>query len=194
MQHPIRRLRSLLDARVQAWIKRRQGIDPDPLLLHRRRIYILPTRLGFAYAAMLFGMVLGGMNYNNLGLGLAFLLVSLGLVTMHHATGRSRDRPRCSPRSRHSPESRCSSGCCSRTARRRHARINCPRTTSWEVVDVPRRVGARAVAGLARAGAIPAADVVATPPGPVPGMGRRLVSAIAWPKPAVRGSATRASS
>jgi uncharacterized protein (DUF58 family) len=33
-------------------------------------------------------MVLGGMNYNNnLGLGLAFLLVSLGVVAMHHCHG-----------------------------------------------------------------------------------------------------------
>jgi len=53
--------------------------------LRRGRIYILPTRLGFVYAAMLFAMLLGGMNYNNnLGLALTFLLVSLGLVTMHH--------------------------------------------------------------------------------------------------------------
>jgi uncharacterized protein (DUF58 family) len=36
-------------------------------------------------------MVLGGMNYNNnLGLGLTFLLVSLGLVTMHHCHGTLR--------------------------------------------------------------------------------------------------------
>jgi uncharacterized protein (DUF58 family) len=58
------------------------------VLLHRRRIYILPTRLGIAYAVMVFAMVLGGLNYNNnLGLGLAFLLVSLGLVAMHHCHG-----------------------------------------------------------------------------------------------------------
>jgi len=82
------RLRSALDARMQAWIRRRQGIDPDPVRLDRRRIYILPTPLGAAYAAMLFAMVLGGMNYgNNLGLALAFLLVSLGLVVMHHCHG-----------------------------------------------------------------------------------------------------------
>lgn len=88
MQRPIRRLRSILDARVQAWLMRRQGMDGDPLRLERRRIYILPTRLGLAYAAMVFAMVLGGMNYNNnLGLGLAFLLVSLGLVVMHHCHG-----------------------------------------------------------------------------------------------------------
>jgi uncharacterized protein (DUF58 family) len=88
MARPFARLRSALDARVQAWIRRRQGIDPDPLRLDRRRIYILPTPLGIAYATMLFAMVLGGMNYgNNLGLALAFLLVSLGLVVMHHCHG-----------------------------------------------------------------------------------------------------------
>jgi uncharacterized protein (DUF58 family) len=66
----------------------RQGRDTDPVTLRRGRIYILPTRLGMAYAAMLFAMLLGGMNYNNnLGLALTFLLVSLGLVTMHHCHG-----------------------------------------------------------------------------------------------------------
>jgi uncharacterized protein (DUF58 family) len=81
-------LRSFLDARTQAWIRRRQGIDADPVRLDRRRIYILPTPLGLAYAAMVFAMVLGGMNYgNNLGLALAFLLASLGLVAMHHCHG-----------------------------------------------------------------------------------------------------------
>jgi uncharacterized protein (DUF58 family) len=41
-----------------------------------------------AYGGMLFSMLLGGMNYNNnLGLALTFLLVSLGLVAMHHAHG-----------------------------------------------------------------------------------------------------------
>ena len=82
------RLRTSLDARVQAWIRRRQGLDADPVRLRRGRIYILPTPLGIAYAVMLFAMVLGGMNYgNNLGLALAFLLASLGLVVMHHCHG-----------------------------------------------------------------------------------------------------------
>lgn len=88
MAAPLRRLRASLDARARAWVRGRQGLDPDPLRLERRRIYILPTRLGLAYAVMLFAMVLGGMNYgNNLGLALAFLLVSLGLVAMHHCHG-----------------------------------------------------------------------------------------------------------
>lgn len=91
MTRALPRLRTLLDARVQAWLRRRQGIDRDPVELHRGRIYILPTRLGLAYAAMLLAMVTGGMNYNNnLGLAMAFLLASLGLVTMLHCHGTLR--------------------------------------------------------------------------------------------------------
>ncbi len=88
MRRWLRELRATLERRAQAWILSRQGADTDPVELRRQRIYILPTTLGVAYGAMLFAMLLGGMNYNNnLGLGLTFLLVSLGLVTMHHAHG-----------------------------------------------------------------------------------------------------------
>jgi uncharacterized protein (DUF58 family) len=88
MRRTFARLRSAIDARTQAWIRRRQGPDTDPVRLDRRRIYILPTPLGIAFAVMLLGMLLGGMNYgNNLGLALAFLLASLGVVVMHHCHG-----------------------------------------------------------------------------------------------------------
>ncbi|MFO1408560.1 MAG: DUF58 domain-containing protein [Steroidobacteraceae bacterium] len=85
MQTDPRRLRARLEARIGAWVRRRQGPDRDPVRLVRGRLYILPTRLGIAYAAMVVAMVAGGLNYgNNLALGLAFLLASLGLVAMHH--------------------------------------------------------------------------------------------------------------
>lgn len=88
MWHPIRRLRAGLDERMGAWIRRRQGSDRDPVGLRRGRIYILPTRLGAAYAGMVASMVAGALNYsNNLGLGLAFLLVGIGFVAMHHCHG-----------------------------------------------------------------------------------------------------------
>jgi len=91
MRNLLAHLRTLAQSRVQDWIRRRQGPDRDPVELTRNRIYILPTRLGLAYAGMLFAMLLGGMNYNNnLGLGLTFLLVSLGFVTMHHCHGTLR--------------------------------------------------------------------------------------------------------
>jgi uncharacterized protein (DUF58 family) len=70
---------------TRAWARRRHGIDPDPMVLSPRRIYILPTGLGLAYAAMLFAMFLGAMNYgNNLALGLGFMLGGLGLTAMHY--------------------------------------------------------------------------------------------------------------
>jgi uncharacterized protein (DUF58 family) len=88
MPAPLRRLRGVLDARVQEWIRRRQGTDEDPVRLDAKRIYILPTALGAGYAAMVFAMVVGGLNFgNNLGLGLAFLLASIGLAAMHHCHG-----------------------------------------------------------------------------------------------------------
>jgi uncharacterized protein (DUF58 family) len=77
------RLTGFIRRRVQNWIRRRQGTDRGPVTLRRGRIYILPTNLGFAFGMMLFAMLLGSLNYaNNLGLGLTFLLASLGLVTM----------------------------------------------------------------------------------------------------------------
>jgi len=70
---------------VRRWALARQGADPDPVTLVARRIYILPTALGVAFAAMLFAMLLGAMNYaNNLALGLVFMLGALALVAMHH--------------------------------------------------------------------------------------------------------------
>ena len=52
----------------------------------RQRIYILPTRVGYAYAGLLLLMLLGAINYSNsLGHLLCFLLASLGQVAMHHS-------------------------------------------------------------------------------------------------------------
>jgi len=55
------------------------------MVLPGRRIYIVPTRLGVAFALMLFAMFLGAMNYaNNLALALTFTLASLALTAMHY--------------------------------------------------------------------------------------------------------------
>lgn len=74
-----------LRRRTRAWARRRHGIDPDPVVLSGRRIYIIPTRLGVAFALMIFAMFLGAMNYaNNLALGLTFTLASMALTAMHY--------------------------------------------------------------------------------------------------------------
>ena len=47
---------------ARSWAKKRQGIDPDPVILHRRRTYILPTGLGIGFGLVLFAMMLASMN------------------------------------------------------------------------------------------------------------------------------------
>lgn len=56
-----------------------------PIVLDRRRIFILPAAAGATYAGVLAVMLIGAINYS-LGLGhaLVFLLVGLGLVAMVH--------------------------------------------------------------------------------------------------------------
>ncbi len=61
--------------------------EPAPVLLDRRRIYVLPTRLGLLLGALLLAMLLGALNYNNNpALMLAFLLAAVvhNSVVMAH--------------------------------------------------------------------------------------------------------------
>ena len=70
--------------RLAAWVRRRQGPDLLPVMLVRRRLYILPTRAGLAFGFLWFLMLLAGLNYaNSLALFLAFLLAGFALVVMH---------------------------------------------------------------------------------------------------------------
>lgn len=51
-----------------------------------RQIYILPTKAGMTYGAVMIVMLLGSLNYqNNLGLLFTFFLIAVGLIVMHHA-------------------------------------------------------------------------------------------------------------
>ena len=71
--------------RGRAWARRRQGQDHGTVTLTSRRIYILPTAQGMAFAAMVFLMLIGSMNYNNsVGLAVTFALTAFALVVMHH--------------------------------------------------------------------------------------------------------------
>lgn len=77
-------LRGRLRQRAAEWVRRRQGPDTLPLRLGRRRLYILPTRAGLAFGALVLAMLVAGLNYaNSVALLFAFLLVGFGLVAMH---------------------------------------------------------------------------------------------------------------
>lgn len=71
--------------RTDAWLLARQGRDGHRVETRKGRIYILPTPLGFVFALLVFGMLLGAMNYSNsMAFMLAFLLGALFLLAMHH--------------------------------------------------------------------------------------------------------------
>ena len=62
-----------------------EGPLSSPYLLTHRRVYILPTRQGYAFALLLLIMLLGSINYSNsLGYFLTFLLASLIQITIFH--------------------------------------------------------------------------------------------------------------
>ncbi len=66
-----------------AWALRRQGKDTLPLVLASRRVYILPTRAGWAFAAVLAVTFIAGINYGNgLAMLLCFWLAGFALVAM----------------------------------------------------------------------------------------------------------------
>jgi uncharacterized protein (DUF58 family) len=76
--------RKALRRRVADWARRRQGEDHLPVTVSTRRVYILPTRGGLAFAALLFVMLLAGLNYaNSLALMFTFLLGGFALIAMH---------------------------------------------------------------------------------------------------------------
>jgi uncharacterized protein (DUF58 family) len=78
-------LRQAAINQLRARVIRRHGRDSLPISIHRRRIYILPTRFGIMLAAILAAMLIAGLNYNsNLAIAFAFLMASMALVTMHH--------------------------------------------------------------------------------------------------------------
>ncbi len=77
-------LASTIQQKALQWAARRQGQDSDPFVLQRRRVYILPTRQGGVFAAVVVAMLLAAMNYSNsLAFLLGFTLAAVWFVAMH---------------------------------------------------------------------------------------------------------------
>jgi uncharacterized protein (DUF58 family) len=70
---------------IASWIFNWRGREAEPVVLGRKRVYILPSRAGYTFALVLLVMLTGSINYS-LGLGfvLTFLLGSLGVNAMVH--------------------------------------------------------------------------------------------------------------
>ena len=79
---PKRRLAALHNR--LALLARPHAAEALPITLHRRRIYILPTRFGLFIGALLATMLLGALNYNNNpALLLGALLAAAALLSLH---------------------------------------------------------------------------------------------------------------
>lgn len=62
-----------------------EGPQTAPYHLHRRNVYILPTKQGLIFANLLMLMLIGAINYNNsLAYLMTFLLASLSVIAILH--------------------------------------------------------------------------------------------------------------
>jgi len=67
----------------ERWFEKRNPPSTDAILLHSRRLYILPTRFGYLFAMLLMFLFLAAINYqNSMAFVLTFMLTSLGLVSL----------------------------------------------------------------------------------------------------------------
>ncbi|MFN7088094.1 MAG: DUF58 domain-containing protein [Burkholderiales bacterium] len=71
--------------RFRDWIFRPHGAESGAVVLGQRRVFIVPTRQGVAFAVVLVLLLTGSINYNlSLGYVLTFLLAAMGIVAMLH--------------------------------------------------------------------------------------------------------------
>ena len=73
--------------RIADWLHAVKLPEQGTIVLTQRRVYIVPTRMGWMFAATLGVLLLGSINYVlSLGFALTFLLAGLGLAGMVHTT------------------------------------------------------------------------------------------------------------
>ena len=69
---------------TERWLFRLHGAERGEVVLNQRRVFILPTKPGLAFAALLMLLFIGSLNYNlAMGYGLTFVLLSCALIAMH---------------------------------------------------------------------------------------------------------------
>ncbi len=77
------RLPSRLRERLERLMLRVRPPELLPIVLPQRRIYVLPTGVGFSYGCLLLAMLLASLNYTlSLGFALTFVLVGVGHLAL----------------------------------------------------------------------------------------------------------------
>lgn len=81
---PLRAVQSL----TKQWMRKRIVKVDHGRDIGRRQVYIVPSRMGYAFVFIVLAMLLVAMNYsNNMTFALAFLMIAIGLLCMHHTNG-----------------------------------------------------------------------------------------------------------
>ncbi|TNF87987.1 MAG: DUF58 domain-containing protein [Gammaproteobacteria bacterium] len=76
LPNPLRRF-------IDNWVESHNPASRDSVVLHNRRLYILPTRFGYLFAIMLLFLFLAAINYqNSMAFVLTFMLTSLGIISL----------------------------------------------------------------------------------------------------------------
>ena len=76
-------MRKSIRQRIDNYIASRNPPSTDKILLHNRRLYILPTRFGYLFGAMLLFLFLAAINYqNSMAFVLTFMLTSLAIISL----------------------------------------------------------------------------------------------------------------
>ncbi len=73
----------LIRRSIDEWFARHNPPAQGSILLHNRRLYILPTRFGYLFAFLLLVLFLAAINYeNSMAFVLTFMLTALGIVSL----------------------------------------------------------------------------------------------------------------
>jgi uncharacterized protein (DUF58 family) len=81
------RPRGWLDRKRALWRARATARDAGSVFLSQRRVYILPTRAGLGFAALLLVLLVGSVNYSlGLGFGLTFVAGACAVIDMVQTT------------------------------------------------------------------------------------------------------------
>jgi uncharacterized protein (DUF58 family) len=77
-------LRNRVARMANRWLFQLRDSEPGEVFLHRRRVFILPTKAGIGFAFLLLVLLVGATNYSlGLGFALAFLLATCAVVDMY---------------------------------------------------------------------------------------------------------------
>lgn len=70
---------------VERWLARHAPPEPTRITVHRRRLFILPSGLGYTFGLTIALLLLGALNYGtSLGFAVTFLLAGSGALGMLH--------------------------------------------------------------------------------------------------------------